>query len=38
MLNKVSDEKKRARKEQDVRNANMMRRLKNEEVIGKGHA
>lgn len=35
MLNKVSDEKKRARKEQDRRNENMMRRLKNEEVIGK---
>lgn len=38
MINKVSDEKKRTRKEQDRRNENLMRRIKNEEVIGRGHA
>lgn len=32
MMLKVSDEKKRARKEQDTRNDNMMRRLKNEKL------
>lgn len=32
MLIRVSDEKKRARKEQDVRNKQMVQRLKNEEV------
>lgn len=38
MINKVSDEKKRARKEQDRRNENMMRRIKLEEVDGREHA
>ena len=33
---KVSDEKKRERKEQDVRNKQLMQRLKNEEVSQKG--
>lgn len=32
MLIRVSDEKKRARKEQDVRNKQMVQRLKNEDV------
>ena len=38
MLNKVSDEKKRARKEQDRRNENLMRMVKGEAVAGKSHA
>lgn len=32
---KVSDEKKRERKEQDVRNRHLMQRLKNEKVLQK---
>lgn len=35
MLLKVSDEKRRARKEQDVRNRLLMQRLKNEKVVQK---
>lgn len=35
MLLRLSDEKKRERKEQNVRNENMIRRMKNEEVLGK---
>lgn len=35
MLLKVSDEKRRARKEQDARNRLMMQRLKNEKVVQK---
>ena len=37
MINKVSDDKKRARKEQDRRNENLLLRVKGEEVFGKGH-
>ena len=36
MMLKVSDEKKRERKEQDVRNRHLMQVLKNEEVLQKG--
>ena len=36
MLLKVSDEKRRERKEQDVRNRHLMQVLKNEEVLKKG--
>lgn len=35
MLLRVSDEKKRARKEQDMRNAQMLQRLKAEKVVQK---
>lgn len=35
MLLRVSDEKKRARKEQDERNRLMMQRIKNEKVVQK---
>ena len=35
MLLRVSDEKKRARKEQDLRNAQMLQRLKAEKVVQK---
>ena len=35
MMLKVSDEKKRARREQDLRNSMMMQRLKNEKVVQK---
>lgn len=35
MLLKVSDEKRRARKEQDTRNRLMIQRLKNEKVVQK---
>jgi hypothetical protein len=37
MINKVSDDKKRARKEQDRRNENLLLRVKGEKVVGKGH-
>lgn len=37
MINKVSDEKKRARKEQDRRNENLVRRIKNEKLPEKSH-
>lgn len=36
MMLKLSDEKKRSRKEQDVRNEHMIRRMKNEELLLKG--
>lgn len=35
MMLKVSDEKKRARQEQDLRNSMMMQRLKSEKVVQK---
>jgi len=35
MMLKVSDEKKRERREQDLRNSMMMQRLKNEKVVQK---
>ena len=35
MLMKVSDENKRTRKEQDVRNAQLVKRMKNEDVYDK---
>jgi hypothetical protein len=35
MLLKVSDEKRRVRKEQDVRNRHMMQLLKSEKVVQK---
>ena len=35
MMMKVSDEKKRTRKEQDVRNAQLVKRMKNEDVYDK---
>lgn len=38
MLLRLSDEKKRERKEQNVRNENLMRRIKNEELLQKDKA
>lgn len=35
MMLRLSDDKKRAKKEQDLRNEQLVRRLKNEEVVGK---
>jgi len=37
MLLRLSDDKKRARKEQDLRNENMMRRIKSEKVLQKNN-
>lgn len=38
MLMKISDEKKRTRKEQDLRNAHLIKRMKNEDVYDKTNA
>lgn len=38
MMLKVADEKKRTRKEQDMRNAQLVKRMKNEPVYDKSHA